>query len=56
MIRGVEKGRYLVFTSPDIRAGWYAQRYVPWLYNAVMRRLNRRLTSILRKAQATQRA
>jgi NAD(P)-dependent dehydrogenase (short-subunit alcohol dehydrogenase family) len=54
MIRGVEKGRYLVFTSSDIRAGWYAQRYAPWIYNAIMRQLNRRFTSILRKAQATQ--
>jgi NAD(P)-dependent dehydrogenase (short-subunit alcohol dehydrogenase family) len=53
MIRGVEKGTYLVFTSPDIRAGWYAQRYAPWIYNAIMRRLNRRLTTILTKAQAT---
>ena len=54
MIRGVERGTYLVFTSPDIRAGWYAQRYAPWIYNAIMRKLNRRLTTILTKTQATQ--
>jgi NAD(P)-dependent dehydrogenase (short-subunit alcohol dehydrogenase family) len=54
MIRGVEKGKYLVFTSNDIRLGWYAQRYVPWGYNIVMRQLNRRLTAILKKARATQ--
>jgi hypothetical protein len=56
MIRGVERGKYLVFTSPDVRAGWYAQRYVPWIYNAIMRRLNRRLAAMLTKAQATQNA
>lgn len=54
MIRGVEKGRYLVFTSPDIRAGWYAQRYAPWIYNTIMRQLNRRFMTILKNAQATQ--
>ncbi|KAA1395247.1 SDR family oxidoreductase [Aeromicrobium ginsengisoli] len=54
MIRGVEKGKYLVFTSSDIRAGWYAQRYAPWIYNTIMRRLNRRFSAILTKAQATQ--
>ncbi len=56
MIRGVEKGRYLVFTSPDIRAGWYAQRYAPWIYNAAMRRLNRRATALLTKVQKNQNA
>ncbi len=56
MIRGVEKGRYLVFTSPDIRAGWYAQRYAPWIYNAAMRRLNRRATALLTKVQKKQNA
>ncbi|VXB54487.1 SDR family oxidoreductase [Aeromicrobium sp. 9AM] len=56
MIRGVEKGRYLVFTSADIRAGWYAQRYAPWIYNAAMRRLNRRATALLTKVQRKQTA
>jgi NAD(P)-dependent dehydrogenase (short-subunit alcohol dehydrogenase family) len=54
MIRGVEKGKYLVFTSIDIRAGWYAQRYAPWIYNTIMRQVNRRFAAILKKAQATQ--
>ncbi len=56
MIRGVEKGKYLVFTSTDIRAGWYAQRYAPWIYNATMRRLNRRATALLTKVQTKQNA
>ncbi|MEJ7636061.1 SDR family oxidoreductase [Aeromicrobium sp.] len=53
MIRGVEKGKYLVFTSPDIRIGWYAQRYAPWGYNFAMRRLNRQFTAILQKATSS---
>ncbi len=47
MIQGVERGKYLVFTSADIRAGHYLQRYAPWAYNRVMRRLNRRITPLL---------
>lgn len=49
-IRGVERGRYLVFTSPDVRAGHLLQRYVPWGYELVMRVLNRRLQKVLRRS------
>lgn len=54
MIRGVENGKYLVFTSPDIRAGHYLQRYTPWAYSIVMRRLNRKFSHILAKAAQRQ--
>lgn len=54
MIRGVEKGKYLVFTSPDIRAGHYLQRYAPWGYALVMRGLNRKFSRILSKVTQTQ--
>jgi NAD(P)-dependent dehydrogenase (short-subunit alcohol dehydrogenase family) len=47
MIKGVEKGKYLVFTSRDIRVGWYGQRYVPFAYNRVMRIANRRFSKLL---------
>lgn len=47
MIRGIEKGKYLVFTSHDIRAGHLLQRYVPWAYVQIMRHLNRRFSRIL---------
>ena len=47
MIRGVERGRYLVFTSPDVRAGHCLQRYAPWAYERVMRRLNRRVMHLV---------
>lgn len=47
MIRGVERGKYLIFTSPDIRAGHVLQRYAPWAYAIAMRRLNRKFSRIL---------
>lgn len=54
MIRGIERGTYLVFTSRDIRAGHYLQRYAPWAYARVMRGLNRKFTRILAHVEATQ--
>ncbi|NRQ48535.1 SDR family oxidoreductase [Aeromicrobium stalagmiti] len=54
MIRGVERGKYLVFTSRDILAGHYLQRYAPWAYERVMRGLNRKLTRVLSKVEASQ--
>ncbi len=50
MIRGVEKGKYLVFTSRDVRLGHYVQRYAPWAYERAMRALNRRLTRVVARA------
>lgn len=40
VVRGVERDRYMVFTSPDIRVGYLAQRYFPPSYNLAMRGLN----------------
>ncbi|MFC9897958.1 SDR family oxidoreductase [Nocardia sp. NPDC127579] len=40
VVRGVERNRYLVFTSPDVRVGYYAQRYLPLTYNLAMRGMN----------------
>lgn len=51
MIRGVERGTYLVFTSRDIRAGHLLQRHVPWAYALVMRGLNRRFSRIVAEAE-----
>ncbi|EFQ83260.1 oxidoreductase, short chain dehydrogenase/reductase family protein [Aeromicrobium marinum DSM 15272] len=48
MLRAVEKGRHLAFTSPDVRFGWYGQRYVPFGYDLVMRLANRRIRTVLR--------
>ncbi|MGH3457231.1 SDR family oxidoreductase [Aeromicrobium sp.] len=48
IIRGVEKDRYLVYTSSDIRLLHLAQRYVPFVYTFVMRLLNRRARAFLK--------
>lgn len=50
IVRGVERGKYLVFTSRDIWLGHLGQRYVPWGYAFVMRRLNRVASRLLTKA------
>lgn len=46
IISGVEKNRYLVFTSADIRAAFWLQRWFPPGYEAIMRALNRRLVAV----------
>jgi len=56
LIEGVEKGKYIVFTSRDIRIGWYAQRYIPFAYDRAMRIANTRFSKILAKVSATQKA
>lgn len=45
MLEGVRKGRYIVYTSPDIRIGFAAQRFAPPLYSLAMTFLNRRITT-----------
>lgn len=44
ILEGIEKDRYLVFTSNDIRVGYWAQRLCPPLYELAMRVANDRLT------------
>jgi len=43
IVAGVERNRYLVFTSADIRVGHWAQRFFPPAYELAMRVLNREL-------------
>lgn len=40
ILEGIAKDRYLVFTSPDIRVGHWAQRFCPPLYELAMRKMN----------------
>ena len=47
ILRGVERDRYLVFTSNDIRLLYHVQRFVPPAYELVMRRLNDRLVRLI---------
>jgi NAD(P)-dependent dehydrogenase (short-subunit alcohol dehydrogenase family) len=44
ILRGVERNRYLVYTSPDIRLGHWAQRYFPPAYTLAMRGMNWAMT------------
>lgn len=46
ILSGVEKNRYLVFTSNDIRLAFWLQRWFPPGYEAIMRALNRRLVAV----------
>lgn len=43
IVEGTRKGRYLVYTSGDIRLARWAQVNMPWAYRAAMRLLNRGL-------------
>jgi len=52
IVEGVERDRYLVFTSPDIRVAFLAQRYFPPAYELAMRRLNGHLTAVARSASS----
>ncbi len=51
IIAGVERNRYLVVTSPDIRALVLVQRYFPPLYRLIMRIMNDQLYAVARKAR-----
>jgi len=52
ILKGIERQRYLVFTSFDVRLGWWAQRWFPPAYEFVMRRLNDRLHTLARPPAA----
>jgi NAD(P)-dependent dehydrogenase (short-subunit alcohol dehydrogenase family) len=46
IVEGVEKNRYMVYTSADIRIGHWLQRRLEPLYVLAMRRLNDRFTAV----------
>jgi len=48
IIRGVEKGRYMVYTSQDIRLLHWTQRYVPFVYTIIMRVMNQQARRFLK--------
>jgi NAD(P)-dependent dehydrogenase (short-subunit alcohol dehydrogenase family) len=52
IVEGIERDRYLVFTSNDIRVAFLAQRYFPPAYELAMRRLNGHLTAVARSASS----
>lgn len=49
VIRGVERNRYWVYTSHDIRFAHWGQRYFPFGYNLAMRGLNSAMTGYAAK-------
>lgn len=52
MVRAVERGDYLAFTSLDIRVLFFLQRHVEPAYRLVMRVMNDGLTAATRQAEA----
>lgn len=52
ILDGIERDRYMVYTSADIRIGHLAQRLLPPAYELAMRRLNDRFVAVAR-ASAT---
>lgn len=51
ILDGVRRQRYLVFTSHDIHAAHLLQRYVPPVYELIMRTMNSRLVAVGEKAR-----
>jgi NAD(P)-dependent dehydrogenase (short-subunit alcohol dehydrogenase family) len=51
IIRGIERDRYLVFTSRDIQFGHWVQRKFAPPYNLAMRVMNDRLTAVGERAR-----
>ncbi len=47
IITGIEKNRYMVYTSADIRFGHWMQRKFAWPYELAMRHLNKRFYGLL---------
>lgn len=52
ILRGIEKNRYMVYTSPDIALGYWAQRVFPPGYELAMRIANRQLVGRLSEREA----
>ena len=43
ILEGVRKGRYIVYTSPDIRLAFTAQKFAPPLYGLAMKAIGRKI-------------
>jgi NAD(P)-dependent dehydrogenase (short-subunit alcohol dehydrogenase family) len=52
ILEGVERNRYWVYTSNDIRVAHFLQRRFETPYAFIMRRANDRFTAVMRRAQA----
>ncbi|HZV75409.1 MAG TPA: SDR family oxidoreductase [Conexibacter sp.] len=50
ILEGIERNRYMVFTSPDIRVGFWFQRKWALPYELTMRALNRHLARVVERS------
>lgn len=50
IVAGIERNRYLVFTSRDIQLAFWLQRWFPPAYQAIMRLMNRELVRVAERA------
>ena len=53
-IKGMKAGKYMVFTSPDIRVGYWFQRKFAWPYEIVMQLLNNRLNAVAQAGKSNE--
>lgn len=51
MLAGMERRKHLVYTSADVRLGYWAQRVFPFAYNLAMRGLNRRVMRLIDRSR-----
>lgn len=52
ILKGLARGRTMIFTSNDIRVGYWFQRKFAWPYELVMRALNRQFSSVGRRSRS----
>ena len=52
ILRGVAKNRYLIYTSPDIRALYLFKRTMWWPYSIAMKQVNLVFTRVLKPKKA----
>lgn len=53
ILKGIKRNRYMVFTSPDIRIGYWSQRLFAPPYELVMRLLNKQMHAFARRLRQT---
>lgn len=51
ILKGVRGNRYMVFTSPDVRIGYWFQRKFAWPYEMAMRLLSARVFGLARRLE-----
>ncbi|RMI34299.1 SDR family oxidoreductase [Nocardia stercoris] len=52
ILAGIRHNRFVVYTSPDIRVGYFFARVFPWPYEFTMRQANNLFSRLLERQQA----